>query len=77
MRSNSSISDGVLTVDARVAGPEDHLARARIDQPSMLVVSLVRQRGGDLLNVDCVQLEHPVSVGRESSASEPVRLRRG
>ena len=54
--------DRVLTIDARVAGPEDHLARPRVDQPSMLVVGLVRQRGSDLLNIDRVQVEHPVSV---------------
>ena len=28
----------------------------------MLVVGLVRQRGGDLLNIDHVQVEHPDSV---------------
>ena len=36
--------DGVLPVDARVAGPERHPARLRVDQPSVLVVSLTRIR---------------------------------
>ena len=53
--------DGVLAVDARVAGPEDDLAGSRIEQPSMVVVRLIRQCGGDLLNVDAVQIEHTVS----------------
>ena len=34
--------DGVLPVDVRVAGPERHLARSRVHQPSVLVVSLIR-----------------------------------
>ena len=51
--------DGVLPIDAGVAGPERHLARSRVDQPSVLVVGLIRERGGDLLNVDPAQVEHP------------------
>src|SRR3954467_12901796 len=47
--------DGVLTVDAGVAGPEDDFARAWIQKPSMVKVLLIRQCGGDLLNVDAVQ----------------------
>ena len=62
--------DGILPVDARVAGPERHLARARVDQPSVLVVSLIRQRSGDLLNVDSAQVEHPLRVGREPGTLE-------
>lgn len=55
--------DGVLAVNAGVTGPEHHLAGARIDQPTMLVVSLVGQRGGDVLDVDGVQIQHVISVG--------------
>jgi len=43
--------DRVLAVDAGVAGPEQDFAGERIEQPS-IVVSLVPQRGGDLLDVD-------------------------
>jgi hypothetical protein len=34
--------DGFSPVDARVAGPGGHLARSRVEQPSVLVISLVR-----------------------------------
>ena len=54
--------DWMLTVDSCIAGPEDHLPRPRVNQASMLAVGLVRQRGGDLLYIDHVQVEHPVSV---------------
>jgi hypothetical protein len=60
--------DGVLSVDARVAGPERHLARTRVDQPTVLVVGLIRERGCDPLNVDSTQVEHPLRVEREPGA---------
>ena len=66
--------DRVLTIDARVAGSESNLARSRVDQPSMFIVGLIRQRGGDLLNVNSFQAEHPVSVGPEKVACAPERL---
>ena len=44
--------DGVLTVDAGVAGPRRNWTRSRVEQPSVLVVGLIRQGGGDLLDVD-------------------------
>lgn len=53
--------DGILPVDARISGLEDDRTRSRIEHPSVVVVGLVRRRGGDLLNVDAVQVEHAVS----------------
>lgn len=60
--------DGVLTVDAGVAGPERQLARAGVDQPPVLIVGLIRERAGDLLNVDSTQIEHPLRVERDPRA---------
>lgn len=60
--------DRVLPVDARVAGPEDHPATSRVDQPSMLVVGLICQGGGYLVNADTVQVQHPVRLGPEQAA---------
>jgi hypothetical protein len=57
--------DRVHPVDACVAGPERQLARAWVDQPSVLVVSLIRQCGCDLLNVDSAKFEHPLRVELE------------
>jgi hypothetical protein len=54
--------DWVLPVDACVAGPEHYLARARVNQPPMFEVSLIRQRAGDLLNVDSAQVKHPLRL---------------
>ena len=53
--------DRVLAINTRVAGPEGHLPGSWVDQP-MLVVGLIGQRGGYLLNIDGVQLKHLVSV---------------
>ena len=47
--------DGVLTVDPGVTGPERDLAGSGVDQPSVLVVGLIREGGSDLLNVDRVR----------------------
>jgi hypothetical protein len=70
--------DGVLPVDARVAGPERHLARLRVDQPSVLVVSLIRWRGCDLVNVDSAQVEHLLRLEPEPYALKgPCQPRRG
>ncbi|WP_295696897.1 hypothetical protein [Lapillicoccus sp.] len=52
--------DGVLAIDACVARPERDLARARVEQPSVLVVRLIRESGGDLVNVDPAQVQHPL-----------------
>jgi hypothetical protein len=54
-----------FSIDAQVAGPEGKFARVRVDQPSTFVVGLICQCGGDLLNVDGVQIQHPPTVGRE------------
>ena len=57
--------DRVLPVDARVAGPVRHLASARVDQPPVLVVSLIPQRRCDLLNVDVAKVQHLLRVEPE------------
>jgi len=54
--------DGVLAIDACIPGPERHLACSRVEQPSVLVVRLIRERGCDLLNVNPAQLEHPLRL---------------
>lgn len=54
--------DGVLSIDAGVAGSERDLAGSGIDQPLMVEVVLISQRGGDLLKVDAVQSKHPVRL---------------
>ncbi len=70
--------DGVLPVDARVGGPEHHLTGSRVDEPSVLVVSLIRERGGDLLNVDSAQVEHLLRLEPEPGVlEEPHERRRG
>lgn len=78
MRSSSSRSTGLSPVDARVAGPERHLAGARVDQPSVLVVGLIRQRGSDLLNHDLFQVERLPRVEPEpGTLGRPRYPRRG
>lgn len=62
MRSSTSISTGFSPSMPVVASPEGHLACPRVDQPSVLVVGLIRERGRDLLNVERVQVEHPLRV---------------
>ena len=76
MSSTSSTVDGVLPVDARVAGPERHLARSWVDEPSVLVIGLIRKRGGDLLNVDSGQVEHLLRLEPASSDREGCRTGR-
>jgi hypothetical protein len=55
----------VLPIDARVAGPEGHLTRSRVDQPSVLKVSLISQGRCDLIHIDSAKIEHPLTVGPE------------
>ena len=50
--------DWVLSIDACIAGPERDVSCPRIDQPSVLVVGLIRQGRGDLPNVDLGQDKH-------------------
>ena len=57
--------DRVMPVYARVAGPVRYLASARVDQPPVLVVSLIRQRRCDLLNVGLTEVEHLLRVEPE------------
>jgi hypothetical protein len=42
---------GRLAVDSGVGGPEHDFSGLGVDQPPVLVVGLVRQRGGDFLKV--------------------------
>jgi hypothetical protein len=63
---------GVRTVDACVAGPERHLARWRVEQSTVLVVGLTRERGCDLLHVDSGHVEHLLGLEPESSVLERV-----
>ncbi len=59
--------DGVLAVDACVAGPERHLSRSRVEQSTVLIVGLIRERSCDLLNVDSAEVEHLLRLEPESS----------
>ena len=68
--------DGVLPIDASVAGPESYLARSRVEQPSVFVVSLIRECVGDLLNVESVQVEHLLRVEPEPDVKEEACERR-
>jgi hypothetical protein len=47
-----------LAVDAGVGGPEHDLSGLWADQPPMLVVGLIRQRGSDLLKAKAAQVKH-------------------
>ena len=68
--------DGVLPVDSRVAGPERHLTGSWVDEPSVLVVGLIRKRGGDLLYVDSGQVEHAPHDRTSSAILEEASCRR-
>ncbi|WP_256792221.1 hypothetical protein [Terrabacter sp. Ter38] len=54
--------DGVLAVDAGVAGPERHLTCSRVEQPSVVVARLIRECGCDLDDVDVAQFEHSLRL---------------
>ncbi len=62
--------NGVLPIDARVAGPERHVTRALVDEPSVVIIGLIRERGINLLNIDQGQVEHLVRLGPEPSFQE-------
>lgn len=62
--------DGVLPIDARVAGPEGHLTSSRVDQPSVLEVGLISQGCCDLINIDSAKIEHSLRVGLEHDSLE-------
>ena len=74
IRSSSSSSTGFSPSMPVSLVQNDHFARLWVDQPPMLEVGLVRQSGGDLLNVDSIQLDHPVSVGLLPVDAQPVTL---
>lgn len=59
----------ILAVDAGVAGPEHKLPGLRVDQPPMLVVCLVGQCRGELLDVDGIQVQHSISVDLRQAAA--------
>lgn len=65
--------DWVLPVDAGVAGPERHFTRVRVEEPSVLVVGLICERGCDLLNVDSNQVEHLLRLERQPGVLEDRR----
>jgi hypothetical protein len=67
--------DGVLPVDARVAGPEGQLTRSRVDQPPVLKVSLISQSRCDLINIDSAEIEHPLRVRPRHDCLEGARHR--
>ena len=54
--------DRVLPIDACINRPERDLASPWVDQPSVLVVGLIRQRRRNLVHVELVHVEHPLSV---------------
>lgn len=62
--------DGVLPINARIAGPEDDLTRSRVDQPSVLKVSLIGESRCDLINIDSEKIEHPLRVRPEHTSLE-------
>src|SRR6478672_4918986 len=68
--------DWVLPIDTRVAGPEGHLTRSRIDQPSMLVVSLISKSRCDVIHIDSAKIEHSLRVRPEHDSLEGARHRR-
>ncbi|MCC3313613.1 hypothetical protein [Nocardia africana] len=51
--------DGRASIDAAVARPQHDLTGLRVDQPSALLVGLIRQSRGDLLQVEAAQVQHP------------------
>jgi len=53
---------GGLAVDPGAGRPENDFSGLRVDQPPVLVVGLVRQRGGDLFEVKVAQIQHRASV---------------
>lgn len=69
--------DRVVAIDATVTGPEHDLPTLWVDQPPMVVVSLVGQRRGDFFDIDGIQVEHVVSVGRTGSFAQGVRCGKG
>ena len=50
--------DGALPIDARVGRPEGHLTCSRVDQPSVLEISLISHSRRDLINVHSAKIEH-------------------
>jgi hypothetical protein len=44
--------NGRVTIDATVRRPQHDRTRLRVDQPTLLVVGLVRECGGDFLEVE-------------------------
>lgn len=73
--------DGVLPVDAGVGSPERDPTSPWVNQPPVVVVGLIRQRGGDLVHVKAAELQHPFRIERHAltcagEASRPTpRLR--
>ena len=51
-------------------GMRSSSARRGVEQPTVLVVGLIRERGCDLLNVDSGQVEHLLRLEPESSVLE-------
>ena len=60
--------DRVVPVDAGVGSPEHDLTRVGVDQPCAFEVVLVRQRDGDLLQIDLVQVQHPARIASRPRA---------
>lgn len=56
--------DRLEVSDSAVTGPEHHLTGVRIEQPEMVVVRLIRECGGDAVDVHIPEVEHCISVGR-------------
>ncbi len=54
--------NGGLAVDPGVRGPEHDFSGLWADQPSVLIVGLVRQSGGDLLEVKAAQIKQKATV---------------
>jgi hypothetical protein len=50
--------DRVLPIDAQLGGPEHGVAGSRVDQPPVFIVGLIGQRGGDLVQIEPIQIEH-------------------
>lgn len=59
--------DRVLPIDACVNRSEHDMPGPWVDQPSVLVVGLIRQRRRNLVHVELVQVQHPFRVDPEPS----------
>ena len=55
--------------DPGVGCPEHDFSGLWVDQPSVLVVGLVRQRSGDLLQVKAAQIKHRTTLTPAQSAA--------